>query len=130
MRALTALIALVAVAAATVSAHSYTSWIAQINAGGDSVTFINFPSHNCAGTSYNVTNPLNSCEVAELPIIDKKYTWKAGSNATNVWFENFNNMDCSGASILTRTYGDFGVCQNCPWHWPIDCKQGPPVVQL
>ena len=130
MRAITALIALVAVAAATVSAHHYTSWIATLHDDGNSVTFINFPDHNCGGDSYNVTNPLNSCQVAELPIIDKKYTWRGGSNSSAVWFENFNNMECSGSSILTRTYTPLNECQNCPWHWPIDCKQGPPIMQL
>ena len=127
MRCIATVLALVVLAAA-VSAKSYTSWIAQMN-GDSSVTFINFPSHNCNGESYNVTDAVNSCEVAELPIVDKKYTWKGFSNSSYMWFENYNNMDCSGASILTRTYL-LGECQNCPWTWPFDCKQGPPIMQL
>ena len=112
-------------AATTVSAKYYTSWITTIDPEANTVTFVNFPSHNCEGSSYNVTDIMNKCQVAELPIVHKKYTWNAFFNSTAMWFENYDNMQCQGKSILTRTYTPFNTCQNCPLHWPIDCKNGP-----
>ena len=50
-------------------------------------------------------------------------TWNAFCNATHIWFDNYDNKDCSGKSILTRVY-ETGKCINCPKLQP-NCKNGP-----
>ena len=119
-----ALAALALVAAPAMAVPAYESYVAVCNSDSQSVHFINFPSHDCKGESWNVTNPLESCEGAELPIVHKKYTWNAFCNDTDIWFMNYNNMNCTGKSILTRTYIT-NKCENCPWYYK-NCKQGGP----
>lgn len=51
-------------------------------------------------------------------------TWKAFCNETDIWFENYDNEDCSGKSILTRDYVT-NKCVNCPLSDPVNCKNGP-----
>ena len=105
---------------------AYKSYVAVCDSSSSSVTFVNYPEHHCAGTSWNVTNQLNTCVETELPIVHIHYTWNAFCNSSAIWFNNFKNLDCSGSSILTRTYLTY-QCVDCPWY-DSNCKNGPPIA--
>ena len=49
----------------------YKSYGAYCNSSSTEVVFVNFPERDCKGELWNVTNPLNSCEFASLPIVGK-----------------------------------------------------------
>ena len=121
----TVLLLVAALLAVAVAATEYKSYVAHCDGSSSSVTFTNYPDKDCAGQSWTVTNQLNQCVQTELPIVHTKYTWNAYCNSTDIWFNNFHNLDCSGSSMLTRTYVT-SQCVNCPWYRP-SCKNGPPV---
>eukprot|EP00750_Incisomonas_marina_P015778 INCI18632.1.p1 GENE.INCI18632.1~~INCI18632.1.p1 ORF type:complete len:143 (-),score=17.17 INCI18632.1:82-459(-) len=114
--------AAVALSAPALCSATYSSYVAVCDSTSTSVVFQNYLEHDCKHPEPNVTNPLNSCEKAKL--LGVKYTWKAFCNETDIWFENYDNQNCSGKSILTRDYVT-NKCINCPLSDPINCKNGP-----
>lgn len=87
---------------------NYGSYVTTCDTQTQEVTFINYEQQNCAGTSTNYSKPLNACKT-ELIF----FSWNAFCNDTNMWYNNFDNLHCSGSSILTRMY-TVGSCFNCP----------------
>eukprot|EP00759_Apiculatamorpha_spiralis_P051364 PhF_6_TR5199/c0_g1_i7/m.7489 len=101
-------VAIVLVLAIVVASQTdYGSYVAVCTQDSQNVTFINYPHQNCQGTPSNYTKHLNECEVEFIVA-----SWKAGCNATNIWYMNFAGRSCWGPSVLTRTYQTY-VCRNC-----------------
>lgn len=103
--------ALMVLAAVTLVSAQYGSYITYCEK--EQVTFMNFRENDCASGSYtgNYSKPLGGCH-SELVF----FSWNAACHQPNesaMQYYNYKNSDCSGDSVLTRTY-TLGQCFNCP----------------
>jgi len=105
--------ALCAISACGASAPDYGSYFAICNSDSKFVRFHNFNQTDCKGPSTVKEMPLTGCH-RELIL----FSWDAKCNGTNMWYNNFADLHCTGKSVLTRMYIT-NRCFNCP---NPDCK--------
>eukprot|EP00053_Salpingoeca_punica_P023555 m.10645 g.10645 ORF g.10645 m.10645 type:complete len:127 (-) comp5273_c0_seq1:209-589(-) len=87
---------------------NYGSYVAMCDESSNAVVFTNWDQQNCTGSATNFTTPLNQC-LPELMF----FSWIGHCDNRHMWYQNFKSKDCTGSSVVTRTYQTY-TCFNCP----------------
>jgi hypothetical protein len=88
-------------------AQNYGSFVPVCTSRSNVVRFRNYAQQDCRGNFTIYEKELNQCK-PELLI----FSWNAFCNSTWIWYNNFDNSDCGGSSVLTRCYRT-NKCVNC-----------------